>query len=61
MQDPMEPLLYCHPTKVAANIRARHMELAELVPSRPHSRTAAYPGFTQGTSADSEDHKNLPI
>jgi hypothetical protein len=61
MQDPMEPLLYRHPAKVAASIRACHMEFPQLVSSRPHSRTAAHPGFPQGMLADSKDNKEIPI
>ena len=61
MQDSMEPLLYCHPAKVAASIRACNMEFPDLVPSRPHSRTAAHPGFPQGTLDDSRENKEIPI
>lgn len=61
MQDPMEPLLYRHPAKVAASIRACHMECPELDLSRPHSRIAAHTGFPQGMLADSKDNKEIPI
>jgi len=61
MQDSMEPLLYCHPAKVAASIRACHMEFPDLVPSRLHSRTAAHPGFPQGMLDDSRENKEIPI
>lgn len=61
MQDPMEPLLYCHLAEVAASIRACHVELSELVQSKPHSRTAAHPRIPQGVFADSGNNKDLRI